>query len=78
MRKQKERDHCVTAVNRTHWLQCIFYWYWGGDEGIRTLDPHIANVVLSQLSYIPKCNEVYHASFGSARVSGRRQRRRER
>lgn len=25
----------------------------GGDEGIRTLDPHVANVVLSQLSYIP-------------------------
>ena len=28
----------------------------GGDEGIRTLDPHVANVVLSQLSYIPKTN----------------------
>ena len=25
----------------------------GGDEGIRTLDPYVANVVLSQLSYIP-------------------------
>lgn len=25
----------------------------GGDEGARTLDPHVANVVLSQLSYIP-------------------------
>ena len=30
--------------------------YLGGDEGIRTLDPHVANVVLSQLSYIPKNN----------------------
>ena len=27
----------------------------GGDEGARTLDPHVANVVLSQLSYIPIC-----------------------
>ena len=25
----------------------------GGAEGIRTLDPHVANVVLSQLSYCP-------------------------
>ena len=25
-----------------------------GDGGIRTLDPHVANVVLSQLSYTPK------------------------
>ena len=24
-----------------------------GDGGIRTLDPHVANVVLSQLSYTP-------------------------
>ncbi len=24
-----------------------------GAEGIRTLDPHVANVVLSQLSYCP-------------------------
>ena len=31
---------------------CNFY---GGDEGIRTLDPGIANAVLSQLSYIPIC-----------------------
>ena len=26
----------------------------GGAEGIRTLDPHVANVVLSQLSYCPR------------------------
>ena len=25
----------------------------GGAEGVRTLDPHVANVVLSQLSYRP-------------------------
>ena len=25
----------------------------GGDDGIRTHDPHVANVMLSQLSYIP-------------------------
>ena len=25
----------------------------GGDERTRTADPHVANVVLSQLSYIP-------------------------
>ena len=25
----------------------------GGDDGIRTHDPYVANVVLSQLSYIP-------------------------
>lgn len=27
--------------------------YRGGDDGIRTHDPHVANVMLSQLSYIP-------------------------
>ena len=26
----------------------------GGDDGIRTHDPHVANVMLSQLSYIPR------------------------
>ena len=25
----------------------------GGEEGIRTLDPHVANVMLYQLSYFP-------------------------
>lgn len=31
----------------------------GGDDGIRTHDPYVANVMLSQLSYIPtnKCAE---------------------
>lgn len=28
-------------------------YFYGGDDGIRTHDPHVANVVLSQLSYIP-------------------------
>ena len=27
--------------------------YVGGDGGIRTLDPQIANLMLSQLSYVP-------------------------
>ena len=26
----------------------------GGEEEIRTLDPHVANVMLYQLSYFPK------------------------
>jgi hypothetical protein len=26
----------------------------GGDEGVRTLDPKLAKLVLSQLSYIPR------------------------
>src|SRR5947199_2005706 len=29
----------------------------GGAEGTRTLDPHVANVVLSQLSYCPTVRE---------------------
>ena len=27
----------------------------GGEEEIRTLDPHVANVMLYQLSYFPMC-----------------------
>ena len=27
----------------------------GGEEEIRTLDPHVANVMLYQLSYFPIC-----------------------
>src|SRR5215203_7132502 len=38
----------------------------GGAEGIRTLDPHVANVVLSQLSYCP---------IAGARIVLRRPRR---
>ena len=30
------------------------YTVYNGDGGIRTLDPHVANVVLSQLSYAPE------------------------
>ena len=31
-----------------------------GAEGIRTLDPHVANVVLSQLSYCPENSTSLH------------------
>ncbi len=69
----REKQNATRAkVPDVAFTATIFYWYWGGDEGTRTLDPHIANVVLSQLSYIPKCKKVYHADQGSARVSGRR------
>ncbi len=36
----------------------------GGDEGIRTLGPHVANVMLSQLSYIP-------TRYGAQRRAGK-------
>ena len=35
-----------------------------GDKGIRTLDPHVANVVLSQLSYTPTGFERYYRTNG--------------
>ena len=35
----------------------------GGDDGIRTHDPHVANVMLSQLSYIPTYGRA-DAQFG--------------
>src|SRR5579864_9000122 len=39
----------------------------GGAEGIRTLDPHVANVVLSQLSYCPTRERVlYSGRHGTA------------
>ena len=31
-----------------------------GDGGIRTLDPHVANVVLSQLSYAPLSGAAFY------------------
>ena len=34
---------------------------YGGDEGVRTLDPLLAGQVLSQLSYTPVC--LYPSSF---------------
>jgi drug/metabolite transporter, DME family len=37
-------------------------WWIGGAEGIRTLDPHVANVVLSQLSYCPTRRETAHCT----------------
>ena len=36
----------------------------GGDDGIRTHDPHVANVMLSQLSYIP----TYMCAFAQAHI----------
>ena len=36
----------------------------GGDDGIRTHDPYVANVMLSQLSYIP----TYGARFAQAHI----------
>lgn len=39
----------------------------GGDEGIRTLDPQIANLMLSQLSYAPATHEVYRNEIPNAR-----------
>ena len=32
----------------------------GGDEGVWTLDPQIANLVLSQLSYVPMQYSYYN------------------
>ena len=32
----------------------------GGDGGIRTHDPYVANVMLSQLSYTPMLLKLYH------------------
>ena len=32
--------------------------YVGGDGGIRTLDPQIANLMLSQLSYVPNASAI--------------------
>lgn len=42
----------------------------GGEEEIRTLDPHVANVMLYQLSYFPKWRKrciVYQITGGGAR-----------
>jgi hypothetical protein len=36
----------------------------GGDGGIRTPDPHVANVMLSQLSYIPTAVPLVPTSRG--------------
>jgi hypothetical protein len=43
--KNAERESFVTIEELTS--------YTGGAEEIRTLDPHVANVVLYQLSYRP-------------------------
>ena len=46
------------------WLAVLYAdissgFYFGGDEGIRTLDLGVANAALSQLSYIPVCKWFY-------------------
>ncbi len=35
----------------------------GGDGGIRTLDPQIANLMLSQLSYVPNASAIINLRF---------------
>lgn len=40
----------------------------GGDDGIRTHDPHVANVMLSQLSYIPTNRCAFRAKTYFARI----------
>src|SRR5262249_52320655 len=42
----------------------------GGAEGIRTLDPHVANVVLSQLSYCPTRDGVLYPRLPGAANRG--------
>ena len=48
----QEHDGPDNAV-AYHYLMYPDLVYRGGDDGIRTHDPHVANVMLSQLSYIP-------------------------
>ena len=40
------------ALNSRLVIFCV-----GGDGGIRTLDPQIANLMLSQLSYVPSARD---------------------
>ena len=51
-----------SAKKRAGRLTCPFF---GGDGGIRTHDPYVANVMLSQLSYTPKYHtlKLYHKLF---------------
>lgn len=42
----------------------------GGDDGIRTHDPHVANVMLSQLSYIPRNRQDSILALGCVVVNG--------
>ena len=44
--------HFSCIKNENPWSTKGFRLF-GGDEGIRTLDPYVANVMLSQLSYTP-------------------------
>ena len=45
-----QKESTATLIPIVSKLRCFF----GGLEGIRTLDPHNANVVRSQLRYEPK------------------------
>ena len=45
-----QKESTATLIPIVSKLRCFF----GGPEGIRTLDPHNANVVRSQLRYEPK------------------------
>jgi hypothetical protein len=64
---------CDKGNKKRKHLQKMFpLMHLGGDDGTRTHDPHIANVVLSQLSYIPRRRKLYHAGRDSARVSRQR------
>ncbi len=53
--------HCITR----HSLQDAFFYREYGAEGIRTLDPLVANQVLSQLSYRPETRAKIVAATGS-------------
>ena len=48
--REKQINFCIK--NENPWGTKGFRFF-GGDEGIRTLDPYVANVMLSQLSYTP-------------------------
>lgn len=55
---RKGREPCTPSGVQGHEQQkagevISGFGFRGGDDGIRTHDPHVANVMLSQLSYIP-------------------------
>ena len=46
----KKRGSPLISSDESHFRRCREN---GGEEEIRTLDPHVANVMLYQLSYFP-------------------------
>ena len=53
LRPQSIRAHALFRKEKgRRWDRRPLHFH-GGDDGIRTHDPHVANVMLSQLSYIP-------------------------